>query len=332
MSRSGISVYLALVRPALSLRARSAYRVVAALARTDPLAAVAFAATGAVCLWYLATTGRARASAGELAAAGLGVVVSIQLSRRDARWLALAGLPPRGVFAAEYFLLLLPLAAGLALVGDPWLGAAIPFAGSIVALLPTGVLPGLLARGADRRPIPIPVPARSFEWIAGLRRSLVAIGVVYLLAVPASAIPAGPIVLILLGTWTSCGFYTDFEGRPMLRAYEARPGAFLRTKIMRALGAWAILIAPIAAAFLIRHPMLWPYLGVAVAGCGVVLAGCVLLKYAAYREGLRMGAMGALAPLILAVALVVPPIAFFLLVRLWRLAEDNLRAHLDAFD
>jgi hypothetical protein len=256
----------------------------------------------------------------------------LHLSRRDARFLALAGHVPCRVFAIEYLILLLPAAGILALGATPVLGMAVLLAGLMVAMLPSGQVSRAWARWTAHRPMRRLAPISAFEWVSGLRRWLLPLGVLYLLAVPVSAIPAGPTALLLISAWGICGFYTEWEGWPLVQGFGLGPGAFIRAKITRAIGLWMILSIPMIVVFLARRPALWPVLLVSVIACGLVIAASVIAKYAAYREGRAMGAFGSLVPLLFTGMLLIPPVAAFLLLRLWRLATRNLAPYLHAFD
>lgn len=156
---------------------------------------------------------------------------------------------------------------------------------------------------------------------------------VYSLAIPFSALPALWSVLLLLGTWVACGFYTESEGHQLLVVTELPPGRFLRAKIVRAWAAWSVVVLlPLALAYAVRGPGSWLLPCAAIAACAVILAGAVVAKYAAYREGRPLGAFGAVVPLLLTAAVVFLPAAVVLLPRLWRVAEDNLERCLNAFD
>lgn len=316
----------------LSLRVRAAGRILADLVRSDPLPAAGVLVALAVGAWYLFGAVQTEGGARKLAVAGVILLALLHLSRRDARFLTLAGHAPRRVFAAEYQILLLPVAGGLALSAEPWLAPVVQSAGLLMALMPSGRISPASLRGTDRRPIIRLAPASDFEWVAGLRRSLFPLLVLYGLAIPLSAFPAGPIVLQLFATWVICGFYTEGEGWQLVQVFGLAPGAFLRAKIGRTLGLWTIAIAPFVALFLARHPMHWPVLAIALTGSAAVLSGSLLAKYAAYREGWAFGAFGPLIPMILTGALLIPPVAAFLLFRLWRLATRNLDPYLHAFD
>jgi hypothetical protein len=317
----------------LILRVRAAGRVLLDLARSDPLPAAGVLVALAVGAWYL--LGAVRTGGGgavELTEAGVGLLALLHLSRRDARFLTLAGHSPRRVFAAEYLILLLPVAGVLALGGEVRLVPAVLLAGLLLAMVPSGWFSLARARRAERRPVFRLAPLSAFEWVSGLRRSLLAFVVLYLVMIPASAFPAALVVLLLLATWTICGFYTEGEGWHLVQVFGLGPGAFLRAKIGRALGLWAISITPLAALFLARHTALWPVLVVALTGSAAVLVGSVAAKYAAYRQGRTWGAFGSLIPLVLTATLLVPPVAAYLLFRLWRMAERNLDPYLHAFD
>lgn len=316
----------------LNLRVRVAKRIVVDLVRSDPLPAAGVLVALVVGAWYILGAVRTGEGARELVAAAVGLLVLFHLSRRDARFLMLAGHAPRRVFAAEYMILLLPVGGLLALGAQPWLTPVALFAGALVTLIPSGRLAFGRARAADRRPRFTPAPVSAFEWVAGLRRTILPLVLLYMLAIPFSAAPAGPVALLILVTWMVCEFYTESEGWQLVQVFGLAPGAFLRAKIGRALGLWAILTVPLIALFLARHPALWPVLVVALTGSAAVLAGSVLAKYAAYRAGRSWGAFGSLVPIVLTGTLLIPPIAAFLLFRLWRLATRNLAPYLDAFD
>jgi hypothetical protein len=320
------------MRDLLKLRVRMAGRFSRDLVRAEPLAGAAVLTLLAAGAWYGFGEARSEAGARDLATAAIGVCLLLHLSRRDARFLALAGRVPRGVFAIEYLILLLPAAAVLALGATPVLGMAVLLAGLVVAMLPSGQASRVWARWATHRPMPRLAPVSAFEWVSGLRRWLLPLGVLYLLAVPVSAVPAGPTALLLVSAWGICGFYTEWEGWPLVQGFGLGPGAFIRAKITRAVGLWVILSVPMVAVFLARHPTLWPVLLVSVIACGLVIAASVIAKYAAYREGRAMGAFGSLVPLLFTAMLLIPPVAAFLLLRLWRLATRNLDPYLHAFD
>lgn len=315
----------------LPLRIRAAGRILSDLARSDPLPAAGMLAALVFGVWHLLGTVQTQGGAREITGASVGLLALLHLSRRDARFLTLAGHAPRRIFAAEYLILLLPVAGFLLLGAEPRLAPAVLLAGPLIALAPSGRLSLAWARGAGRRPLFRLAPARDFEWVSGFRRSLLPLLVFYTLAIPLSAFPAGLIVLLLLATWTICGFYTEGEGWQLVQVFGLAPGAFLRAKCGRALGLWAISTAPFSILFLARHPTLWTALVIALAASAIVLGGSVLAKYAAYREGRPLGALASLVPMVLTGALLVPPVAAFLLFRLWRLAMRNLDPHLHAF-
>lgn len=320
------------MREILILRVRATGRIALHLLRSDPLLAAGVLAGLIFGAWYLWGVAQTGVGARKMAAAGVALVALLHLSRRDARFLTLAGQAPRHLFAVEYLILLIPVAGLLVLGAEPWLAPLALSAGPLITLAPAGRLSSAWVRGAGRRPLPTPVPATDFEWVSGIRRSILPFAVLYLLAIPSSAIPAGPIVLLLIVTWLACGYYTEGEGWQLIQVFGLGPGAFLRAKVGRAIGMWALVVAPLAILFLARHPALWPALAVALTGSAAVLAGSVLAKYSIYQEGRSLGAFGSLVPIVLTGALLIPPIAIYLFLRLWRLAARNLDHYLHAFD
>jgi hypothetical protein len=312
----------------LRARARGVGRFAAEVALREPVSS-ALVAAGAVALTiFLARFVERPAGASTVMVATLLLVMLAHGARRDARFLLLSGHAPRRAFALEYALLSLPVAALLLTSALPALAPAMLLAAPLVAMLP----PAWLAEAAKRRASGNArvrlAPIRDFEWLSGSRRALPAVLLCYLLALLLSAVPMLLVSSLTLVTWIACGNYGDAEGRPMLLAFGVRPAAFLRVKVGRALVQWVLWAAPVGALLLMRHPALWPVLAVALLANASVLSGTVLSKYTAYREGRTGGAAAALAPALLTLSLLMPPVTIFVLIRLWRTASHNLRPYL----
>jgi hypothetical protein len=137
---------------------------------------------------------------------------------------------------------------------------------------------------------------------------------------------------IVVLAWIAVAMYQEGEGWPMLEALGRAPARFLRRKTAHALGHWTMLAAPPSVLFLILHTTLWPALAAVLAGCAAIVAGAVLLKYALYHEGRPPSVAGLLGLVAITASVAVPPVALFLLHRLWRMAVRNLDPYLYAFD
>ncbi len=315
--------------PLLLTRFRARARGTALLVRQEPIAcALALALGVGACVFVLSrTVSVARCLA--VAAASVALVARAHATRADERFLRTAGAPHRRLYAVEYAAASLPASLLLLASAFPWTAAA-PFAAVLAALLPAGT-----ARGGERpgRAVPrVPGPADAFEWKAGLRGSAGGVLLVYAAAGVLARYPAAPMLGIAVLGWIAAMTYQDGEGWPMLEALGRAPAPFLRRKVAHALGHWMLLAAPLSILLVTLHPALWAVLAAVLAGCAVVVAGAVLLKYALYHEGRPPSIMGVLAVIGLAASVLVLPVALFLLHRLWRMAVRNLDPYLYAFD
>jgi hypothetical protein len=309
-------------RAALGLRARSVARIIAELARADPLTSLGVVALLAAAAWYAAGMARRPDGARAVAAAASALPWLVHGSRRDARWLRTAGVRTRAVFAAEYALLTAPLAGLLAVNAASVLLAAAPLlSAGACALAPAGGLLAWAARRELRTPARLPVPADAFEWLAGLRRRWPGVLLVYAAALYLSRIESVPPLAVMALAWVAAECYADGdEGWPLVVAFRRGPAAFLRRKLTRALAPFAVLAAPLVALGIVRHPAFWPLTAFGLAGAMAVLAGAALVKYSRYEPGTRASVAIAIGTLVLTASLVVPPVTVLLLVRLWRQA------------
>lgn len=250
-------------------------------------------------------------------------------TRTDERFLRTAGAPHRRIYAVEYAAASLPASILLLVSPFPWTAAA-PFVAVLAALLPAGTLRARQVRRSAA--VRVPGPADAFEWKAGLRGSAPGVLMVYVMAGVLARYPAAALLGIVVLAWIAAAMYQEGEGWPMLEALGRAPARFLRRKIAHALGYWTMLAAPLCILVLILHAALWPVLAAVLAGCAVIVAGAVLLKYALYHEGRPPSVAGLLGLVAVTASVAVPPVALFLLHRLWRMAVRNLDPYLYAFD
>ena len=268
---------------------------------------------------------------------GLVLVLAVSLilvthaHRQDDRLLRLAGVPRRPVHALEYLLAVLPVALVTAFVTGPLPPLMALSAAPAVALLPPGGVARVRARWRDRSGSFAPASSPDLEWRAGSRGLLVPVLLLNGLGVAVSKLPAAPLLLMAITTFLLCGIYRPFEGWPLIEATERSPAAFLRHKLVRGAGYGAVALSPMTAAALIRHPEHAPFVGMVLVGCGVILGGTLLAKYASYSPGAADTGLSELVPAILAASLLLPPIALYLVWRFWRLAIRSLEPHLHAY-
>ena len=318
------------MRRVIVLRLRSAARVVAGLARGEPVALLAVLLVAALGLW------RAAAVAGSPTGAWfLGAVAGVpawlaHLGRTDERLLRDARLPVAATRAAEYLLLAAPWSLLLLLSARP-AAALLPLA---AALLVAPVSPDLLRAGVRRRRrrarrIPV-VPPLAFEAIAAARRRGLAVVALWLVAVPLSRVPAATLVLGAVLALVVAELQGDGEGRELIRAFGTSPAAFLRRKLLHAAATFAVAALPIVLLLLAHHPAWWPGALLLLWVGSAAQAGAVLLRYAANEEGRRPGVVDALVALTAAGGALFAPALPFLLAPFWRRAVRALAPHLGA--
>ena len=320
------------VLPVLGVRARSLGRALLAIPRSDPVGALFVLAFLVIAGGYLLLGLRTSRGPVVLAAVCAGLQWLVHVGRDDERFLRLAGVDPRRVYAVEYLALALPFS--LVLLGDPrpW----VPLAGPAVALflpwLPSGTLRPE-ARRSERRPLRVPVSPAAFEWIPGLRDNGVAVVALYALSLLLWRIPAAPLVALVLLTWlVSVPWFMEAESWTMVEVFALPPRRFLRDKLRRSLPLFWAACAPLALLVLAREPRAWPAVTLLLLACSILHAGAVLFKYATYHEGRSAPLAGLLTLLVLAAMLAIPPVGLYLLYRLWRQAVRNLEPYLYAFD
>ena len=319
--------------PLLLLRLRIIGRLAAELPRTEPFAALVILTMLIVAQWRLfAWTGDAKGR-WFVAACSVAVLLSLHTARRDERFLRIAGVAHRRLFAAEYLLLCLPFSVPLVFSAEPHLAAAGPGGALLLSLVPAGLVPSFVTQRSQRRsPLSLPLPDTAFEWLAGIRKSAIWLFLLYLAAALLSQNFEALMAVLVFVALTPVAFYQDGEQSTLVEVFALSSRAFLRHKIGRSvLLLWAM-AAPVAVLSALRHPALW-YVPLAIlVPASFVLAAAVLVKYAFYREGERAGIMSPLAIGAVTASLVLPPVAALLLHRLWKQSVRNLDPYLRAFD
>lgn len=307
-------------------------RAVSGLARREPLTTLLFltlAALGAAWMWlWLGTERGCRAMVG----AWVVVLVLVHGARGDEHLLALAGYRPRQVYAAEYSVLVLPCVSLLAASGCEWKWLAASVTAPLLAiLLPAGQVERLVRwtrRGTVSR---LWIPARSYEWAAGVRLYGSTLLLVHIAAALLFRYPGVLLACLVALSWCASAFHARGEPWIMLEAYGKAPGRFLAEKVGRSVGLFLLLCLPISMLILALHAAAWPALAVVLPGTALVHAGSVLARYATYRPGRQSKVVCALSVLALTGAMAIPPVGLFLLYRFNAIALRNLEVYLNDF-
>lgn len=152
------------------------------------------------------------------------------------------------------------------------------------------------------------IPAKCFEWKAGIRRSLFFLLPVWIIGLCASFfVGSVPIVLFLLGIATA-QFYEECEPYQLVTIFEKKADHFLWYKITQQIKLFSLITLPLIAVFMIFHHEVW-YIPV----CEYILfilihAYLIMMKYAFYVPASKpqsiqtfgaIGIAGALIPVLL---------------------------------
>jgi hypothetical protein len=319
--------------PLLQLRLRLLTRGAKALFRTEPLALAGIVAMLAFAQWRLFAVTRDGAGRWFVVACSIAVVLSLHIARGDETLLRIAGARPRRLFVAEYIMLCVPFSIPLLFSAAPQLAVVGLGCALCISMLPAGRAPQLIMQRAQRRaPWPVPLPVTTFEWIAGVRRSAPWLAILHVVAALLSHRFELLIVFVVLIVLTPVGFYQHGESRTLVDVFARTPDEFLRDKIWRATTLLCGLATPVAVLTVLRHAAYW-YVPIAVLLLGIfVLTVTILVKYTFYREGGRGGVTNSLVIGAVSASVAIPPVAIFLLYRLWKQSVQNLAPSLRAFD
>jgi hypothetical protein len=246
----------------------------------------------------------------------------LTVARRDAPLHRIIGISPGPVRVIEGLIWSCPL-IGLAAMRSLRDSAVIVSVVAATAYLSVAVSRSSRSRG-PRRVIP-GVPASVPEWTVGLRRSAPIIVAALVAGIVGSGSPGIVIVaLAALSLTTSAFFWAPAEGWLLIHAREQSASRFLSHKLLVSVGMLSALVVPIALVGAVREPPYGPAYLLALAVCLHAHAAAVAVKYASYREGRPLDAVGSLVWTITAVAIVVPPIGILLLLWLYRRAASRI--------
>ncbi len=213
------------------------------------------------------------------------LILSIHLNRQDKDFVKLILKRPFLMFLTEYLVLVLPIGIWNLYTGN-WLAALALIVGiSVVACVPVT----LRFRKRERPLLGFPKTfIRHYEWVSGLRKSVVWMIPTYILGAALSGFTAAiPVALLVLGLITT-DFYMDCEPRIFLELYNGRARSFLRKKILAHLMIFWLACLPLVILFLIFHHVYWYVLLVVMFVVSVFPVLSITLKYASYQPNIRL--------------------------------------------
>ena len=275
-------------------------------------------------LWYVSEAATSPLGAWKVVMLNAILILAVHAARRDTQLLRSAGIDPRVAGAAEYLALSVPILVVLGVKSQFAHAALLATSAMCVALLPTASS----KRKRTRPRIPPLAPSVAFEWIAGLRSSVVWFTGLLAMAIVFSEFPIAILGAIVIQTWITCGFYGEGEGWQMIRAVGGRPNEFLRRKLAIGLRQWAIVNAPLMLLFIgTRTDLVWVLMAV-VALCMITLAMSIVAKYAMYKPHRMPGGLSGVMPMIFTGFALAFPVLIYAAHRMWHSAIDNLETYL----
>lgn len=169
------------------------------------------------------------------------MVTSVHFSREDRSFVYHHIYHPKVNLLTEYLFFTSPVLVGLLFTSYWW------FVIPIISFL--GVISVITYQTANRTGflfISKLIPASNFEWIGGLRKQLVILAILYVLALAFIWVRILPLVLLWLVTTLIMSFYNHAEGIDLLRANHDNAKKLLRKKFTHHALLLVVLYFPIA--------------------------------------------------------------------------------------
>ena len=175
------------------------------------------------------------------------------------------------------------------------------------------------------------IPAYSFEWISGFRKSFLSLIPLYILALAVCWFRVFPLLVLWYITVSITSFYNEFEPLHILREGNFSSKAFLRKKLSKHALYLMILYTPIVCTNAIFNPDFWlvDLLFIPIQLCLLYLAIC--FKYANYQPNKNSGgsnmmmglaSLGSIIPYFL-------PVPLIMAIDYYGKAKTNLDTYLN---
>lgn len=204
-------------------------------------------------------------------------IYMLHISRNDIRFLKIHAHRAWAIMWGEYILLASPVYASLAYYGQ-WPAIAILLSASLL----TSFLPEKIkTRNLQLNWLKL-VPAPSYEWIAGLRKSYWFMAFVWLTGLALSTyIGSVPVAIFVLGV-VVLSFYENYEPLFFIILQEKSAQQLLLLKVKHAILMFSILVVPLFVPYLFFHFQYWYIVfAVFVLFCSL-LVYVIFTKYAFY--------------------------------------------------
>ncbi|TKG92814.1 hypothetical protein EYV94_17725 [Puteibacter caeruleilacunae] len=259
----------------------------------------------------------------------LGVLIMIQISRRDKLFLKTHFSNYKFFLIAEYLIISAPVLFCM-FYHFQLLSIAIILAGIPLLIHIDKSTKHKTARSFLHKWI----PDDCIEWKAGVRSQYYLMAIVWIVGIVTSFyISSVPIAIFILGI-VSLSFFDKNESYQILMSYERGPRKLLQLKIGRQIKLFSAIVIPMVLLFPFFHPEYWYIPVVEYLILLTLQIYVVLVKYAFYEPNIKspavsifvsIGVMGGMIPILL-------PVVLLLILWFYFKSIDNLNFYLDDFN
>jgi len=259
-------------------------------------------------------------------------IASIQLTRKDKKFVFLHFINPAKSIFSEYLILSLPFTITILLL--PFWYHFIIFISGIYLI--SGIKYSIKKKTSLGFLSKIISP-KNFEWISGIRQSKYTIGLFYITILAVSYLMVIPILCLWIFTIIIFTFYRECEPLKILQAEFSKPSRFIKTKIIKHIFLLSLVYIPVLIINSIYNPH-FIYFNIIFFLVQIsVLILTILFKYKMYSPGDMLSGNNIYLTFIQVITILpffmggIPfllPLPLFLCFKYYHSAKENLKFYL----
>lgn len=311
--------------PFISLRIRQSFRWIRSLGIGYGLALISAFSFG---IYYLLELAKTSWGAEVIFGISFLIIISIQLTRKDIKFLSLFSNQPKLVLVMDYLLICLVPILVMLISGDLILVAIL-----LASLFPVSSI-GFNRFETFSQPKLIFLSFLPFEWQSGIRTNFLLTLIVFLLGVASLFLPYGVLIFEFAFLLFLAGNYQDCESRQILESHRLSPGLFLKKRLGSALKAYFGITVPLFALNILIYSEGWIICIAAMFYGGIILAYLLLSKYAYFQVNERSNQSEVTTGIVF-LSLFLPfliPLPLILVFRNYGKAKLTLKPYLNDFN
>lgn len=256
----------------------------------------------------------------------------IHIYRKDKRFLLTTGIKVTKTYFAEYTFFSIPFLVLMAF-SIHWYCLFILL---VFYLMISTVNYTYRQKARNRYTLPF-LPEKNFEWISGIRKNLLPLSGLYLLALVLLKYPYASLLVLWIMLAIIASFYQECEPSEVINLPELPPPLFILQKLKLHLVTYLLFSIPILSGYSIFHiHTAWEACIIFILSL-INLSLFILSKYALYEPSQNLSANNLLVTII-HLCMLVPVIGQFLFpvpllmsARAYRRSLNNLKPYLDAY-